>query len=243
MVSFRHVRELCSRSRSQYHRQVQYRQIDLHLHITAKPTSAFGVDGARISTFQALRRTAARILRVRGSHNVEYGIREKNRTCMDKDCWRTGWHFFRSGLLPESWSKLSGVVMRASYNLRGRISFLRGALAMMANASRRRVDVVVFWALDRLTREGALETLQYLAILGRSPSRNGSATKNEYALDWTERKGKEPEVATRSVDPGQSFPATKHENSEREIAPGARLRANLASASRAFGEPVSIQWT
>jgi DNA invertase Pin-like site-specific DNA recombinase len=34
--------------------------------------------------------------------------------------------------------------------------------AMMADAAQRRFDVVVFWALDRLTREGALETLQYL---------------------------------------------------------------------------------
>ena len=34
--------------------------------------------------------------------------------------------------------------------------------AMMADAARHRFDVVLFWALDRLTREGALETLQHL---------------------------------------------------------------------------------
>src|SRR5690242_4300982 len=34
--------------------------------------------------------------------------------------------------------------------------------AMMNAAARRRFDVVLFWALDRLTREGALATLQYL---------------------------------------------------------------------------------
>jgi DNA invertase Pin-like site-specific DNA recombinase len=34
--------------------------------------------------------------------------------------------------------------------------------AMIVEASRRRFDVVVFWALDRFTREGALQTLQYL---------------------------------------------------------------------------------
>jgi DNA invertase Pin-like site-specific DNA recombinase len=34
--------------------------------------------------------------------------------------------------------------------------------AMMADAAQRRFDVLVFWALDRLTREGALETLQHL---------------------------------------------------------------------------------
>lgn len=33
---------------------------------------------------------------------------------------------------------------------------------MMDAASRHRFDVVLFWALDRLTREGALATLQYL---------------------------------------------------------------------------------
>ena len=34
--------------------------------------------------------------------------------------------------------------------------------AMMADAAQRRFDVLVFWALDRLTCEGALETLQHL---------------------------------------------------------------------------------
>jgi len=33
---------------------------------------------------------------------------------------------------------------------------------MFADAAQRKFDVLVFWALDRLTREGALETLQYL---------------------------------------------------------------------------------
>jgi DNA invertase Pin-like site-specific DNA recombinase len=34
--------------------------------------------------------------------------------------------------------------------------------AMMADASRRQFDVVLFWSLDRFTREGALQTLQHL---------------------------------------------------------------------------------
>jgi DNA invertase Pin-like site-specific DNA recombinase len=33
---------------------------------------------------------------------------------------------------------------------------------MFRDASQRRFEVVLFWALDRFTREGALETLQYL---------------------------------------------------------------------------------
>ena len=34
--------------------------------------------------------------------------------------------------------------------------------AMMADASRRQFDVALFWSLDRFTRQGALQTLQYL---------------------------------------------------------------------------------
>jgi DNA invertase Pin-like site-specific DNA recombinase len=34
--------------------------------------------------------------------------------------------------------------------------------AMFADASRRKFDVVLFWSLDRLSREGVLETLQHL---------------------------------------------------------------------------------
>src|SRR6202011_692399 len=34
--------------------------------------------------------------------------------------------------------------------------------AMMADAYGRQFDVVLFWSLDRFTREGALQTLQYL---------------------------------------------------------------------------------
>ena len=33
---------------------------------------------------------------------------------------------------------------------------------MMSEAAQRRFDVLVFWALDRFTREGALATLQHL---------------------------------------------------------------------------------
>src|SRR5271169_1328990 len=36
---------------------------------------------------------------------------------------------------------------------------------MMLDASQRRFDVLLFWSLDRLTREGTLATLQYLRRL------------------------------------------------------------------------------
>ena len=37
--------------------------------------------------------------------------------------------------------------------------------AMLNDAMQRKFDVVLFWALDRFTREGALQTLQYLSVL------------------------------------------------------------------------------
>lgn len=37
-----------------------------------------------------------------------------------------------------------------------------GFREMLADASRRQFDLVLFWALDRLTREGTLKTLEYL---------------------------------------------------------------------------------
>ena len=37
--------------------------------------------------------------------------------------------------------------------------------ALMLACSQRRADVVVFWALDRFTREGTYETLRYLNLL------------------------------------------------------------------------------
>lgn len=44
--------------------------------------------------------------------------------------------------------------------------------AMMLAASQKKFDLVLFWALDRLSREGTLETLQYLQQL------------NAYGVDW-----------------------------------------------------------
>ena len=41
----------------------------------------------------------------------------------------------------------------------------KGFQRMFADARQRRFDVLLFWALDRLTREGASATLQYLTQL------------------------------------------------------------------------------
>ena len=69
---------------------------------------------------------------------------------------------------------------------------------MMADAAQHRFDVLVFWALDRLTREGALETLQYLNRLSSYGVGFGSFTepyldscgiiKGCYRDPWDHRK-------------------------------------------------------
>jgi DNA invertase Pin-like site-specific DNA recombinase len=54
---------------------------------------------------------------------------------------------------------------------------------MLADAAARRFDLVVFWALDRLTREGPLKTLLYLEQLASSGVKFKSFT--EPMLDTT----------------------------------------------------------
>jgi DNA invertase Pin-like site-specific DNA recombinase len=54
---------------------------------------------------------------------------------------------------------------------------------MMRDAAMRRIDLVVFWALDRLTREGPLKTLLYLEQLAGSGVKFKSFT--EPMLDTT----------------------------------------------------------
>lgn len=62
---------------------------------------------------------------------------------------------------------------------------------MMYHASIRKWDLLVFWSLDRFTREGALATLKYLEQLGAmasggaaSPSR-GSTAPGRFLMLWS----------------------------------------------------------
>jgi DNA invertase Pin-like site-specific DNA recombinase len=55
--------------------------------------------------------------------------------------------------------------------------------AMLSDAARRRFDCVVFWSLDRLSREGALKTLTYLQRL--TDSGYGYRSFTEQYLDST----------------------------------------------------------
>jgi len=59
---------------------------------------------------------------------------------------KQGWTVFREYIDRET----GGTADRAQFQ------------AMFADASRRKFDLVLFWSLDRLSREGVLETLQHL---------------------------------------------------------------------------------
>ncbi len=61
----------------------------------------------------------------------------------------------------QEWNIVVEYVDRASGGKADREQFQ----AMMAAASRREFDLVLFWSLDRLSREGVLETLQHLQRL------------------------------------------------------------------------------
>lgn len=58
----------------------------------------------------------------------------------------------------QTWMIYDEYVDQESGSTSDRAEFQR----MFADASKRRFDLVLFWALDRLSREGVLETLQHL---------------------------------------------------------------------------------
>jgi DNA invertase Pin-like site-specific DNA recombinase len=61
----------------------------------------------------------------------------------------------------QSWDIVAEYVDEASGKRSDRPQFQQ----MLQAASKREFDVLLFWALDRLTREGALATLRYLELL------------------------------------------------------------------------------
>jgi DNA invertase Pin-like site-specific DNA recombinase len=58
----------------------------------------------------------------------------------------------------QGWTVFAEYVDRESGAKSDRVEFQR----MFADASKRKFDLVLFWALDRLSREGVLQTLQHL---------------------------------------------------------------------------------
>ena len=61
----------------------------------------------------------------------------------------------------EGWRLAGEYVDRASGNTSNRPAFQK----MFEDASRKKCDMVLFWSLDRFSREGVLETLQHLQKL------------------------------------------------------------------------------
>jgi DNA invertase Pin-like site-specific DNA recombinase len=61
----------------------------------------------------------------------------------------------------QGWQVVTEYVDRETGSISTRAEFQR----MLTDASQRKFDVLLFWALDRLTREGTLATLQYLERL------------------------------------------------------------------------------
>ena len=61
----------------------------------------------------------------------------------------------------QDWQIIAEYVDHASGSRSDREQFQK----MFADASRRKFDLVLFWSLDRLSREGVLETLQHLQRL------------------------------------------------------------------------------
>src|SRR5579862_8875092 len=68
---------------------------------------------------------------------------------------------FVSNKASEGWTLAREYVDRASGKSANRSEFQR----LFRDAAERRFDLVLFWSLDRFTREGALETLQHLQRL------------------------------------------------------------------------------
>jgi DNA invertase Pin-like site-specific DNA recombinase len=63
----------------------------------------------------------------------------------------------------QGWSVVNEYVDRASGKRGDRAQFLR----LFEDASRRKFDLVLFWSLDRFSREGVLETLHHLQQLAQ----------------------------------------------------------------------------
>lgn len=101
--------------------------------------------------------------------------------------------------------------------------------ALFADASRRKFDLVLFWSLDRFSREGALATMQHLQRL------------NSHGVDWKSFTEQYLDSCGIFKDAVLSILATiaKQEN----IRISDRTRAGLERARRAghrLGRPVEI---
>ncbi len=75
-------------------------------------------------------------------------------TKQDNECQLAQLHEFAA---KQGWEVFNGYVDQESGSTSDRLAFQR----MFADASKRKFDLVLFWALDRFSREGVLDTLQH----------------------------------------------------------------------------------
>ncbi len=80
-----------------------------------------------------------------------------------------------SGRQTEGWNVVAEYVDHASGGISDREHFSR----LFADTAQRRFDLVLFWSLDRFSREGVLETLQHLQRLSNHGV-NWFSLKEEY---------------------------------------------------------------
>src|SRR3984893_5503292 len=115
----------------------------------------------------------------------------------------------------QNWLMVSEYVDHESGSISTRAEFQK----MLLHASQRKFDVLLFWALDRLTREGTLATLQYLERL--TSYQVGYKSFTEPYLDSC--------GTFKDVDISLLATMAKQER----IRMGERVRAGIAQARRA----------
>ncbi len=126
----------------------------------------------------------------------------------------------------QEWQVFDNYIDQESGSTGDRPEFKR----MFADASKRRFDLVLFWALDRLTREGTLPTLQYLERL------------TSYGVCWRSYTEQFFDCAARLKMPSCRIMATlaKQERVKR----AERTRAGLAIArarGKTLGRPTTAK--
>ncbi len=139
-----------------------------------------------------------------------------------------------------------------------------GFQRMWHDAAQRRFDVLLFWALDRFSREGVLETLNHLqrlnsyginwrshteqyldscgvyleavlAILAAiAKAGTHSNSASAPALGWIAPARKARAAGDHSVDPALYSTAIGSGNCARKVCPGVRSRSNCTPAPRRY---------
>jgi DNA invertase Pin-like site-specific DNA recombinase len=105
--------------------------------------------------------------------------------------------------------------------------------SMLRDATTRKFDVLVFWSLDRLTREGTLATLKYLELLERYGIRWRSLTE-----PWIDSAGPSRDVIISLL--ASLAKQERIRTSERVRAGLARARQQGTRSGRPIGRPRAV---